>query len=76
MFPYSLKPGNAAPLTLIFVRYRGYNSDLIQRFVDAGYDIEAVVKAFEYVGVDRNNGQDYELEEAYQGDILARLSDD
>lgn len=40
-----------------------------------GYDKESVVKAFEYVGIDRNNGQDYALEEAYQGDILARLSD-
>ncbi|QGI67670.1 hypothetical protein CEK26_011623 [Fusarium fujikuroi] len=44
-------------------------------FVALGYDKDAVVKAFEYVGIDRNNGEDYTLEEAYQGDILAKLSD-
>jgi ubiquitin-conjugating enzyme (huntingtin interacting protein 2) len=32
-----------------------------------GFDVEAVVAAFEYVGID------YELEEAYMGDITARL---
>ncbi|KAJ4056829.1 Ubiquitin-conjugating enzyme E2 1 [Fusarium oxysporum] len=55
--------------------YGGYNRNLIEPFIDMGYDKESVVKAFEYVGIDRNNGQDYALEEAYQGDILARLSD-
>ncbi|KAG7418477.1 ubiquitin-conjugating enzyme/RWD-like protein [Fusarium sp. MPI-SDFR-AT-0072] len=55
--------------------YGGYNRNLIDQFVVLGYDKEAVVKAFEYVGIDRNNGEDYTLEEAYQGDILARLSD-
>ncbi|KAG5794774.1 hypothetical protein H9Q69_006159 [Fusarium xylarioides] len=55
--------------------YGGYNRNLIEPFIDMGYDKDAVVKAFEYVGIDRNNGEDYTLEEAYQGDILARLSD-
>ncbi|CZR46067.1 uncharacterized protein FPRO_11514 [Fusarium proliferatum ET1] len=54
--------------------YGGYNRNLMDQFVALGYDKDAVVKAFEYVGIDRNNGEDYSLEEAYQGDILAKLS--
>lgn len=38
-----------------------------------GFDLDNVVDAFLYVGIDRNNGEDYELEEAYMGDITARL---
>ncbi|KEF60458.1 ubiquitin-conjugating enzyme (huntingtin interacting protein 2) [Exophiala aquamarina CBS 119918] len=53
--------------------YDGYNKDLIDRFVMMGFDVERVVDAFNYVGIDRNGGQDYELEEAYMGDITARL---
>jgi len=53
--------------------YDGYNKDLIDRFVNMGFDVERVVEAFNYVGIDRNGGQDYELEEAYMGDITARL---
>jgi ubiquitin-conjugating enzyme (huntingtin interacting protein 2) len=45
----------------------------VDRFVAMGFDVEAVVNAFEYVGIDRNGGEDYELEEAYMGDITARL---
>jgi ubiquitin-conjugating enzyme (huntingtin interacting protein 2) len=53
--------------------YHGYNKDLIDRFVAMGFDVESVVSAFEYVGIDRNGGEDYTLEEAYMGDITARL---
>jgi len=53
--------------------YDGYNKDLIDRFVMMGFDVDRVVEAFNYVGIDRNGGQDYELEEAYMGDITARL---
>jgi ubiquitin-conjugating enzyme (huntingtin interacting protein 2) len=53
--------------------YDGYNKELIDRFVNMGFDLERVVEAFNYVGIDRNGGQDYELEEAYMGDITARL---
>lgn len=53
--------------------YEGYNKDLVDRFVTMGFDVERVVEAFNYVGIDRNGGQDYELEEAYMGDITARL---
>ncbi|VBB75527.1 Putative ubiquitin-conjugating enzyme [Podospora comata] len=54
-------------------RYQGYNKDLIDRFVHMGFDLDAVVEAFNYVGIDRNGGEDYVLEEAYMGDITARL---
>lgn len=54
-------------------RYQGYNKDLIDRFVSMGFDLDRVVEAFNFVGIDRNDGQDYELEEAYMGDITARL---
>ncbi|GAB1314761.1 Ubiquitin-conjugating enzyme E2 1 [Madurella fahalii] len=54
-------------------RYKGYNKDLVDRFVNMGFDVDAVVEAFQFVGIDRNGGEDYELEEAYMGDITARL---
>ncbi|KAF5604365.1 ubiquitin ligase [Fusarium pseudocircinatum] len=54
--------------------YDGYNRNMIQLYTDAGYARDAVVEAFNFFGIDRNNGQDYILEEAYQGDIVARLS--
>lgn len=54
-------------------RYQGYNKDLIDRFVNMGFDIDRVVEAFIFVGIDPNDGEDYELEEAYMGDITARL---
>lgn len=58
---------------LIRQRYQGYNKDLIGRFVGMGFDIDRVVEAFNYVNIDRNNGEDYILDEAYLGDITARL---
>ncbi|OAA65632.1 ubiquitin conjugating enzyme [Niveomyces insectorum RCEF 264] len=54
-------------------RYEGYNKDLIDRFVNMGFELDAVVAAFMHVGIDRRGGQDYELEEAYMGDITAHL---
>ncbi|KAL6713124.1 Ubiquitin-conjugating enzyme E2 1 [Lecanora helva] len=53
--------------------YGGYNEQMINRFVWMGFDLDRVVSAFEYVGIDPNDGEDYELEEAYIGDITARL---
>lgn len=53
--------------------YEGYNKDLVDRFCGMGFDVPRVVSAFKYVGIDRNDGEDYELEEAYMGDITARL---
>ncbi|KAF5561289.1 ubiquitin ligase [Fusarium napiforme] len=55
--------------------YGGYNRNLIEPFIEMGYGKDAVLEAFQYVGIDRNNGEDYTLEEEYQGDVLARLSD-
>jgi ubiquitin-conjugating enzyme (huntingtin interacting protein 2) len=53
-----------------FSRYHGYNKQLVDRFVAMGFDVENVVASFEYVGIDKMGG---ELEEAYMGDITARL---
>jgi len=57
----------------VITRYQGYNKELIDRFVHMGFDVDKVVEAFNFVGIDRNGGEDYELEEAYMGDITARL---
>ena len=38
-----------------------------------GFEVDSVVAAFEYVGIDRNDGEEYELEEEYMGDVTARL---
>lgn len=38
-----------------------------------GFPLAEVVEAFLFFGIDRNNGRDYELEEAYMGDVTARL---
>jgi len=54
-------------------QYGGYNERLIDGFVDMGFDRDRVVSAFDFVGIDPNNGEWYELEEAYMGDITARL---
>ena len=59
--------------SLIRYRYQGYNKDLIDRFVSMGFDLDRVVAAFIHIQIDRNDGQDYELEEAYMGDITAHL---
>lgn len=60
-------------VVLTAYRYQGYNRDLVERFVNMGFEVDAVVEAFNFVGIDRNGGEDYELEEAYMGDITARL---
>lgn len=38
-----------------------------------GFEVEAVVDAFRFVGIDRNGGRYYDLEEAFMGDVTARL---
>ena len=42
-------------------------------FVGMGFDLGRVVSAFEYVGMDPNHGEKHEPEEAYIGDLTARL---
>lgn len=54
-------------------RYHGYNQNMIDGFVNMGFDLERVVSAFEFVGIDHNDGEEYTLEDAYAGDIIARL---
>ena len=54
-------------------RYGGYNPGMIDGFVNMGFDRVRVVSAFQFVGLDTNGGEAYELEEAYIGDITARL---
>jgi ubiquitin-conjugating enzyme (huntingtin interacting protein 2) len=56
--------------------YKGYNRAMIDRFVEMGFSVERVVNAFEYVGIERAEGEEYELEEEYMGDVTARLFDE
>lgn len=53
--------------------YKGYNRNMINKFTQMGFAVEQVVAAFEYVGIDKAGGEEYELEEEYIGDITARL---
>jgi len=54
-------------------QYMGYNKQLVDQFVNMGFELDAVIEAFTYFGIDHNDGEDYVLEEAYVGDITARL---
>ncbi|CAK7265772.1 Ubiquitin-conjugating enzyme E2 1 [Sporothrix epigloea] len=54
-------------------QYRGYNRNLVKRFTDMGFDVASVVNAFVRVGIERNDGRDYALEEAHIGDVTACL---
>ena len=38
-----------------------------------GFEAESVLDAFEHVGLSTHGGLNFELEEAYIGDITARL---
>jgi len=71
------KPKNQRPkeedLKQQAARYQGYNKDLIDRFVNMGFDIDRVVEAFLYFEIDKMDGQDYELEAEYMGDVTSRL---
>ncbi|KAK4569940.1 Ubiquitin-conjugating enzyme E2 1 [Recurvomyces mirabilis] len=53
--------------------YHGYAPAMIDRFTGMGFQVEQVVAAFEFVGIDRAGGEEYELEEEYIGDVTARL---
>ena len=60
-------------LTQSLCRYGGYSPEMIDGFVHMGFDLDRVVAAFDFVGIDPNGGEAYELEEAYIGDVTARL---
>ena len=53
--------------------YHGYNQAMIEKFTIMGFPLDQVVAAFEYIGIDKNDGEEYELEEEYIGDVTARL---
>lgn len=38
-----------------------------------GFDVDRVVAAFEFYEIDPNDGEDYELDQTYMGDVTARL---
>ena len=46
---------------------------MVDNFVNMGFDRDRVVAAFDYVGIDPNGAEYYEMEEAYMGDVTARL---
>lgn len=54
-------------------QYKGYNSNLVQRFMDMGFGVDTVVRALEQAGVDRRGGTDYELHLSVIGDVTAHL---
>jgi ubiquitin-conjugating enzyme (huntingtin interacting protein 2) len=56
--------------------YGGYSRALVDRFVQMGFDRDRVVEAFDHFGIDRNGGNDYELEEERTEDITSRLLGD
>ncbi|KAK9780141.1 putative Ubiquitin-conjugating enzyme/RWD-like protein [Seiridium cardinale] len=78
-FKYQNAGGSASfqsvntPQRIDEARYGGYNRNLIDRFVNMGFDVDRVVESFLHFGIDRNDGVDYILEEAYMGDVTARL---
>ncbi|KAG5936621.1 hypothetical protein E4U53_000180 [Claviceps sorghi] len=72
---YEKSSQNAPGQTSINV-YKGYHPLLFQTFLEMGFDIEAVVKAFEDVGVDRNHGRVYQLDRIYVNSIMAQLCGD
>lgn len=53
--------------------YDGYNKNMVDRFVQMGFQVEQVVQAFAYVGIEKAGGEEYQMEEEYEGDIVARL---
>ena len=54
-------------------KYHGYNKRMVDQFTEMGYSVEQVVAAFEGVGIDKAEGEYYELEEEYLGDVTAKL---
>ncbi|KAL1890934.1 Ubiquitin-conjugating enzyme E2 1 [Sporothrix stenoceras] len=57
-------------------RYMGYNKDLVDRFADMGFSVDAVVNAFQNLGIERRDGRDYTMDAALIGDVTAYLFND
>ncbi|GAB7362124.1 hypothetical protein MBLNU230_g2151t1 [Neophaeotheca triangularis] len=53
--------------------YHGYNKRMVEKFTQMGFQVDQVVAAFEYVGIDPADGEEYEMEEEFYGDVTARL---
>ncbi|KAG5992367.1 hypothetical protein E4U43_003802 [Claviceps pusilla] len=54
-------------------RYMGYHPGMMEAFVEMGFDVDVVVQAFIRVGIQRNNGQWFQLGPDNIGDITASL---
>lgn len=52
-------------------QYRGYNSSMVDRFTDLGFDVATVVAAFQYVGIE--HGEEYDLDDDTADEITSRL---
>lgn len=70
---YQQKQGGHSPPQDPLYQYQGYNEHLVDRFTSMGFDVPAVVDAFNRAGLPRHGGRDYEPEEAYIGDVTAHL---
>lgn len=46
---------------------------MVEQFTNMGFELHAVVDAFDFVGIEIYDGRFYEMEEEYMGDITARL---
>lgn len=57
-------------------RYRGYNKEMIDNYVNMGFDVEKVVTAFEKSGVQKLNGMWQPLPEQYHSYVTERLLGD
>ncbi|KAL1889121.1 Ubiquitin-conjugating enzyme E2 1 [Ceratocystis pirilliformis] len=55
------------------IDYGGWHKDLVERFTAMGFAAEDVVGAFRLLGIEKQGGSFYQLEEAYVGDIIAQL---
>lgn len=56
--------------------YHGYNRNMVDRFRDMGFQVEQIVDAFEFVGIDKAGGEEYEIDEEYISEITGRLLHD
>lgn len=54
----------------------GYNKNLVDRFTDMGFTVDAIVSAFQNLGVERRDGRDYQMDAALIGDVTAYLFND
>ncbi|KAL6863350.1 Ubiquitin-conjugating enzyme E2 1 [Amphichorda felina] len=73
---YRKADGGGSQPSSLEQRCKGYHPNLVARFTNMGFEIEAVVEAFQHVGLPRHGGMDYNMEDAYIGDVTAYLLGD